>query len=344
MLKQTVSVLMPAFNASATIGQAIKSVLNQTYEELEIIVVDDGSTDGTVQRVEDFMKQDKRVQLFKAAHEGVARAANRTIKESKGSFLARLDADDYMEPERLEEQLNYLINCEAPEKTLVGSKIRFFPREKLGEGTLKYEKWLNSIERDEDHARHLLVENTLAHPTILGHRSLFEGVRGYREGAFPEDYDLTLRLRSQGTRMYTIPQVLTHWREHGDRLTHTDERYSFESFRRAKAMHIKRMYTGGQLAPDRPLIIWGAGSYGKRFMRALEEQALPFTHSIDIDPRKVGRSIRSGKVEVIAPEQLKSIKEPFVLLAVATPGAREEIRDFLMEQGLNEVQDFLAVQ
>jgi glycosyltransferase involved in cell wall biosynthesis len=344
MQKPTVSVLMPAFNASATITEAINSVLAQTYDDFEIVVVDDGSTDTTVDCIESLSQVDTRIRLVRASHQGVVSTANRTLKEAKGTYLTRLDADDMMEPDRIRQQMLFVLASERPEQTLVGTRVRFFPRGGLGEGTLNYERWLNALESDEDHARNLLVESTLAHPTILGHRALFEAVGGYRPGPFPEDYDLILRIRSKGTTFHTLPEVLTHWREHEGRLTHTDDRYSFDAFRRAKAMHIKGMCSDGSLEPHRPIVVWGAGSYGRRFMRALEEQNIPFSYSVDIDPKKIGRKIRDDRVEVLSPEQLMTLEGAFVFLAVATPGARQEIQDFLGHKGLLELRDFLAVQ
>ena len=344
MKEPTVSVLMPAYNAEATISEAIASVIAQSYTDFELIIIDDGSTDNTAAIAKKWASDDPRIHIIHCHHRGVVESANESFKHAKGTYWTRLDSDDRMVSTRLEKQILFLRACDQPKSTIVGTQVEFFPREALGEGTIRYESWLNSIEDEEEHSRNFLIENSLAHPSIMAHRSVFEATGGYSHGPFPEDYDFMLKTRSNGIRFHTIPEVLTYWRQHEQRLTNTDPRYSFDAFRRAKSRHIKRMISDGILSPEQPIVVWGAGSYGKRFMRSLEEENIPVAYSVDIDPKKIGRSIRSGKVKVIAPESLLNINGVFIFLAVAAPGARGKIEAFLLNAGFRPVLDFLAVQ
>ncbi|HEY0835569.1 MAG TPA: glycosyltransferase family A protein [Azospirillum sp.] len=102
---ELVSVIIPAYNAERYIGATLASVIAQTHRRLEILVVDDGSTDGTVAIVEQHMAGDGRVRLIRQRNGGVANARNRGIAESRGPFIAPLDADDLWHPEKLETQL-----------------------------------------------------------------------------------------------------------------------------------------------------------------------------------------------------------------------------------------------
>jgi glycosyltransferase involved in cell wall biosynthesis len=105
MTRGLVSVIIPAFNAAAYIRQTLHSVLAQTYQSLEVIVVDDGSEDGTDAIVEEFVQKDARVQLVKQCNAGVGAARNAGIRMARGEYIAPLDADDIWFPEKLEKQV-----------------------------------------------------------------------------------------------------------------------------------------------------------------------------------------------------------------------------------------------
>ena len=106
-----VSVIIPAFNAAAHIRQTLNSVLAQTYQAIEVIVVDDGSSDATSAIVEEFVKRDARVQLVRQSNAGVGAARNTAIRMARGKYIAPLDADDFWFPEKLEKQVACMEQC-----------------------------------------------------------------------------------------------------------------------------------------------------------------------------------------------------------------------------------------
>ncbi len=112
----SVSVLIPTYNCSKYIDEAIKSVLNQTFQDFEIIVVDDGSTDNT----KDIVKKYDRVKYIYQEHKGIPATRNRLLDEAKGDFIAFLDSDDFYTQDKLEKQLNYL--NDHPEALFVKAK------------------------------------------------------------------------------------------------------------------------------------------------------------------------------------------------------------------------------
>jgi len=103
-----VSIIIPAYNAEDYIGETLRSALLQTYHNIEIVVVDDGCTDGTVAVVDHFAALDERVRLIRQPNGGVARARNFGIAEAKGRFIAPLDADDLWHPEKIERQMTIM--------------------------------------------------------------------------------------------------------------------------------------------------------------------------------------------------------------------------------------------
>jgi len=109
--KPLVSVIIPAFNAATNIRQTLNSVLAQTYQETEVIVVDDGSSDATSAVVEEFVTKDARFQLVQQSNAGVRAARNTAIRKARGKYIAPLDADDYWFPEKLEKQVACAEQC-----------------------------------------------------------------------------------------------------------------------------------------------------------------------------------------------------------------------------------------
>jgi glycosyltransferase involved in cell wall biosynthesis len=109
--KPLVSVIIPAFNAAANIRQTLNSVLAQTYQEIEVIVVDDGSSDATSAVVQEFVTKDARFQLVRQSNAGVGAARNTAIRKAQGKYFAPLDADDYWFPEKLEKQVVCAERC-----------------------------------------------------------------------------------------------------------------------------------------------------------------------------------------------------------------------------------------
>jgi glycosyltransferase involved in cell wall biosynthesis len=109
--KALVSVIIPAFDAAATIRQTLNSVLAQTYREIEVIVVDDGSSDATSAIVEEFVTRDARLQLVRQSNAGVGAARNTAIRKAQGKYIAPLDADDIWFPEKLEKQVARMEQC-----------------------------------------------------------------------------------------------------------------------------------------------------------------------------------------------------------------------------------------
>ncbi|EFB2869765.1 glycosyltransferase family 2 protein, partial [Escherichia coli] len=105
-----VSIIMPSYNSEFTIKESIKSVIEQTYSNWELLITDDCSTDRTCQIVKEFVEQDDRIKLFVSdKNKGAGAARNNSIKESSGRFLAFLDSDDLWAPDKLKEQINYMI-------------------------------------------------------------------------------------------------------------------------------------------------------------------------------------------------------------------------------------------
>lgn len=104
-----VSIIMPAYNAERFLAKAIESILSQSFKDFEFLIMNDGSTDSTWQILQDYREKDIRIKLFQQENKGVAVSLNYLISQSRGEFIARMDADDISHPDRLQQQTDYLM-------------------------------------------------------------------------------------------------------------------------------------------------------------------------------------------------------------------------------------------
>ncbi|MGQ9858306.1 MAG: glycosyltransferase [Thermodesulfobacteriota bacterium] len=331
-----VSVLMPFRNAASTVEEALDSICNQTLDDFELLAVDDGSQDHSARLVERMAQADPRIRLLKPGRLGLVRALNLGIQEAKSDTIARMDADDLMHPQRLEIQWAYLIG--HPETALVASQVEMFPEEAISDGYREYLRWQNRCLEDEQIKANVYVESPFVHPSVMVRKRALEEVGGYREGDFPEDYELWLRMCHAGAHMAKVPMVLLRWREHPDRASRRDPRYSREAFDRLRADYLSREK---RLRGGRDVVFWGAGRRSRQRAKLLMDKGIRPSAWIDIDPEKIGKKI--WEIPVYGPQWLDREAKPVVLIYVRTHGAREQIQETLESMGYSIGLDFLPV-
>jgi glycosyltransferase involved in cell wall biosynthesis len=322
-----VSVLLPVRDAAPFLAEALESLSAQTLEDFEVLVVDDGSRDGSAEIADAHARGDSRFRVVRRARAGLVATLEHARSEASGRYLARMDADDVALPHRLEVQVAAL---EQERLAACGGGIAYFPEESVREGARRYERWINGLVTMEAAARDVFVECPIPHPTLMARREVLE----YRRCDWAEDYDLVLRLWARGERFRNVDEVVLRWREHPARLSRTAPRYSLDAFVRCKVAHLRATLLRG----FESVIIWGAGPVGKSFARELGPQVVAF---VDVDPRKLGRRVYG--VPVIALEAAPEFADAFALAAVAGEEARAEIRAAVAGQGRREGFDFVAV-
>jgi glycosyltransferase involved in cell wall biosynthesis len=222
----TVSVILPCYNGEQFIHEAIASVLNQTFKDLEIIVVDDGSTDDSVKIIETFLG-DKRVRLLRhSVNRGIPATRNTGIKDSSGSFISFLDQDDLWLPGKLEKQLAVFENDTARDVGLVFSDIRVLNsegRSREHENRVTFD--FNSASRLEI-LRELLMRNFIPIISALIRSDCFDKIglldEEIKSGA--DDYDFCVRLAMKSTFVH-MTEVLAVRREHGSNYTNLERLY-----------------------------------------------------------------------------------------------------------------------
>jgi glycosyltransferase involved in cell wall biosynthesis len=330
-----ISIMLPCRDAEDTLAAALESISGQTFEDFEIVAVDDGSLDGTWSLLQELAWRERRLRPLRRPRLGLVPALEAAQVYARGALLARMDADDLAEPERLALQVARLDAC--PDVAACGTHVRYFPREALGEGALRYERWLNGLDSPASVERQIFVECPLAHPTLMVRRAALLAVDGYRDMGWPEDYDLLLRLWASGRKLAVVPQVLLRWRESATRASRADARYAPAAFRRCKVHYLQRTLAAGRAG----IVVWGAGPVGKAFARELLAQGLRLRAFVDLDPRKIGQEIHG--VQVVAPDAIDRFRGALAVAAVGSPGARHDIRAALDAAGWQEMVDYCAV-
>lgn len=198
-----VSVLIPCHNAAPWLEDAVDSVRTQTFRDMEILVYDDGSTDGSQRIAERLALSDRRVIVMgEATNRGIVHALKVMLRAARGAYIARMDGDDICLPRRLEQQLRFI---EEGKADLCGTWFREF-----GGGISRSVRWCTDTEQLR---AAMLFQNTICHPTVMARREVFDHVI-YRESYdLAEDYDLFVRALSR-YRLANVPKVLLRYRRH----------------------------------------------------------------------------------------------------------------------------------
>jgi len=252
MNKPLVSVIIPAFNSSDYIVDAIDSALQQTYRPIEVIVVDDGSTDDTREKLKSLI-EDGKIRYQSQANRGLAAARNTGIKLAKGTYLQFLDADDLISPTKIEKQVRCLETSPAP--AICGCDFRFFEGKnvsKLYGGDLyKGQFPLNSV-------AHLFEFETVIHRWLFS-ASLFDVVGNFEEDMpATEDWLMIWKLAASGTRFLYLDEPMALYRKHDKNMTC--------DFKRAAAGHLRALDHVERYQKQQ-----GSSLYSKRELNALRE-------------------------------------------------------------------------
>jgi teichuronic acid biosynthesis glycosyltransferase TuaG len=209
----TFTVVMPAYNAASTIQQAIRSVLAQTRPDFELIVVDDGSTDETAERIRVF-ESDARIEIISQRNLGLAAARNIAIERARGRFVSMLDSDDLWLPSFLEVMAEVLDR--EPEAGFAYTDawvLEDSTRRIHRPSAMAYQDPPDPPPRDARGFLAELVQRNFVFTSTTVRRSALEEVGGYRESLIAsEDYELWLRIVARGYRAIRVPGLLAVYR------------------------------------------------------------------------------------------------------------------------------------
>jgi len=227
-----ISVLIPTYNVEAFVSEAINSILNQTYRNLEIIIVDDGSTDNTYEILEDLAKLDSRIKLFKNEYnQRIVNTLNFAFKKSSGQFIARMDGDDISLPNRIETQFLYL--QQKKNVSLVGLNIIMIDEDG---NEIHKENYLTNF----DNIKKAIQFASPVNHVWLAKREVYEKVGAYRIPT-AEDYDFIWRAIDLGYVVNNAPDFLYLQRIRGGNTATSSGLIQRKSIEFVKKMHQERL-------------------------------------------------------------------------------------------------------
>ena len=239
--QKLISVIIPTFNRENLIKDAINSVLEQTYQNFEILIIDDGSTDDTSDVVKSI--GDTRIKYIYQENAGVSRARNNGIENAQGEYIAFLDSDDFWHPEKLEKQATVLDQNSDADIVTNSSQYQTFQNDLI---CIK-----NNLAKNQKEviSMMLLCQDMVytGTPVLCVRKRIFEKSGVFdEEMRFCEDWDLFFRMALVG-KVYNIPEILTYVRSHKDNVTKTS---SVNKFKEGKLRFLNKAFSNELLPSD----------------------------------------------------------------------------------------------
>lgn len=227
-----VSVIMPVYNVEKYIEDSVNSILNQTYHNIEIVIVDDYSSDNTYDILQKMALKDSRIKLYRnSKNMKIVETLNFAFKHSRGEFICRMDGDDISHDQRIEKKLSYLLD--NPDLSLVGCSVLSISED----GKVMKKKRMPSDQKT--------ITKTLKYAIPVFHiwlarREVYEELNGYRNIPYVEDYDFLLRMTTIGLKYSNITDYFGYYiRQHSSNtisnvgiIQRKAHRYCFELFTR----------------------------------------------------------------------------------------------------------------
>lgn len=233
-LSPLVSVIIPVYNANGYLPMALDSILKQTYKHLEVIAINDGSTDNSAKILETFAKKDKRLKIItNKKNLNIARSLNKAIKIAKGTYIARMDADDIAISHRIERQIKYL--QKHKDVVILGGQCKTIDID----GKVIGRKIFPTTDKDIRDA--LYYENPIQHPTVIINKNLLPKDFSWYNPDLPpaEDYDLFFRLGKYG-KYHNLNKFVLKYRQYIGSSTFKNPVNTFKTTLKVRKLAIKQ--------------------------------------------------------------------------------------------------------
>ncbi len=313
-----ISILTPFRNAEPYFEECLQSIINQTYQDWELILVNDASTDESNTTALSFQHKDKRIKVLQNKTPGLIHALRLAHQNASGLFITRMDADDIAPPNKLEDLKNALTN-KGKGHVAIGF-VKYFSEQTLGEGYIFYENWLNNLTRHTTNYREIYRECVIPSPNFLIYKEDLDSIGAFQPDIYPEDYDLAFRMYKSGFKVVSTNSLTHHWRDHQNRSTRTQEHYKILNFIPLKVKHFVEI----DFNTSKTLVLWGAAKKGKLIARQLIERNIPFKWVTE-NPQRIGHNVYDVIIEdgktYFETEDLQ------IILAVSNRTEQEEINE-----------------
>lgn len=331
--KPRVSILMPVKNSLPYLEGAINSILEQTMENFELIIINDHSNDGSYDYIRSLT--DHRIKAYSlSSSSGIVAASNYGLRMARSSLIARMDSDDIAKPERLQTQIDFMESNKNI--VLVASNISIISESGFDRQAMELKHWYNTAHTNDEIKQQFFLGNCINHPSTIYKKQAAFQCGLYQEG-YPgaADYDFLLRLKKTGY-FYKISQPLLTYRVHKNQVSQRKLKQQRLSDARLKV----RLLQESNLLENKKIILIGGGKGGKLILDQLLNQKIQDVSILDKDKQKWGQSI-SGIRIIGGEEQIKQHLDHFFIIATS-PG-RKYYEAFLTDLGLKSGIDYQSL-
>jgi len=331
MKNQLISILIPFKNTSVYLPECLDSILSQSYQNWEVIAVDDHSGDNSRAIVEKYSSRDTRIKVHPNKGDGIISALRTAYYSSKGKLLTRMDSDDIMNSNKLEIMASSLEKHGKGHIAIGG--VRYFSDRGVGNGYMRYEKWLNKLTAKGENFSEIYKECVIPSPCWMVHKKDLEESGAFEHNRYPEDYDLAFRFYERGLQCIPCSEILHLWRDYDSRTSRTSKHYAQNYFLHLKLYYFLKLHHDHR----RPLTVWGAGEKGKSTARELLKQNISFYWLCD-NPKKIGKNIYGQELSHF--NFLIKLENPQSIITVANEEAQEMITHFFSNLGQSSMFDY----
>lgn len=301
----------------------IDSVINQTYEHWELIIVDDGSTDDTKDFVLEYT--DERIYFFENGGIGIIAALQTAWAKSSGIYISRMDGDDIMPKDKL---LNLVKLQNQQQGVIATGKVKYFSAENISLGYQKYEAWLNHVCDNQMFDQEIFRECVVASGNWLALKTDLELVGFPSQLQYPEDYDLVFRWYRAGFVVKGVDSLTHLWREHPERTSRNSEVYDQKSFFDLKLRYWLDIHQNQKIE----IVLFGVNQKSKIVMKCLKDHGLSFVLT-SIDSNQIGQELEDVTVFSLNDLQFDSENQQILILVYPEAPIRKSINDFVAKKG-----------
>ena len=327
-----VSIIMAVKDTAPYLRDCMDSILNQTYQNWELLAVNDHSSDETPQILQEYANKDARIVFLNSDRPKLIPTLQIGYAHAKGMLINRMDSDDKMPDYKLEVLVNEWLK-HGKGTVIAGGTEHFVDEGVVGDGFLKYERWLNEVARTSTHYQQIYTECVIPSHCWILHKDDFDLVGAFDPIIYPEDYDLCFRFYREKFTIIGMDKILHHWRDREDRISRTWEEYKDNRY---FAMKLRFFY---EIDRDysRPLVLWGGGRNGKDMAKLLQARKDTF-HWVCDNERKIGKDIYDVRMEHF--DAIKDLENPQIMVVVSSPDGKKEIQAIFDQWEKKPVVDY----
>lgn len=331
MPQPLVSILMPVKNTEKFLEECLRSITEQSLKNWELIAIDDHSSDDSLKILKKFSAKDSRIKVFRNNRQGIIPALRLAYKKSSGRWITRMDSDDVMPPDKLEE---LCANLKKKGRGFVSTGlVRYFDNPNLSDGYKKYEQWINEISREQRNLDEIYRECVFASPCWMIHREDFDRCGAFDSDIYPEDYDLCFRFYQAGMKSVASEKLLHLWRDYPNRTSKTDPHYMDHQYYDIKLHYFLKL----ECNDDTTTVLWSAGKKSKILAKKLIDGNSDFTW-VCTNEKKIGNRIADKIIQDY--QTVPKIKNPRIIIPIVSPKYQQMVAEYLESFGLKKNHHF----